>query len=280
MDTLIDSLKILPFLFIAFLIIELIEHKLNNNSKKAIERAGRIGPIVGSALGIIPQCGFSVLATNLYVTRIITFGTLIAIYLSTSDEMLPILITQKVSFTIILEILFIKFLIGMISGMILDYFLHKFRKNKKKKRINYDICTDENCHCDENNFLVAALIHTLKTIFFIFIVTFVLNVIMEYLGNEYLEKIFMKDNFLSPFITSLIGLIPNCSASVILTELYINGALSLASTIAGLLTGSGVAILILFKSNRNLKENLLILLSVYGIGVMSGIVIELIEMFF
>lgn len=268
----IDSIKLLPFLFIAFLIIELIEHKLSNKSKKTISKSGKFGPIIGSLLGLIPQCGFSVVATNLYVTRILSLGTLISIYLSTSDEMLVILLSKNASLNTILPLLGIKFLIGMISGFIIDFLL----RNKKKEKQTYSICTDEHCGCEEENLLKSSLIHTLKTFIFIIIATFIITLIFELYGEEYLSKLLLKDTLISPFITSLIGLIPNCASSVILTELYLSNSINFASIISGLLTGSGVAILVLFKSNKNLKENLTILSLVYGIGVITGIIITLI----
>ena len=280
LDTLLDALKLLPFLFLAFLLIEFIEHKLSKKSKKIIEKSGYLGPLLGGTLGLVPQCGFSVLATNLYITRIISLGTLISIYLSTSDEMLPILIMEKASFSVIFKILLIKFIIGISAGFIIDFILRKSKRKQKKKKEDYSICHDEHCHCDEEGIFLAALTHTLKTLFFIIIVSFVLNIIMTYLGEDYISKIFMKDNILSPFLASLIGLIPNCSASIILTELYVGGAISFASVISGLLTGSGVALLVLFKSNKNLKENLTILALIYLIGAFSGIIIELFSFLF
>lgn len=269
----LDSIKLLPFLFIAFLIIELIEHKLSNKSKKTISKSGKFGPIIGSLLGLIPQCGFSVVATNLYITRILSLGTLISIYLSTSDEMLVILLSKNASLNTILPLLGTKFLIGMISGFIIDFLL----RNKKKEKQTYSICIDEHCGCEEEeNLLKSSLIHTLKTFIFIFIATFIITLIFELYGEEYLSKLLLKDTLISPFITSLIGLIPNCASSVILTELYLSNSINFASIISGLLTGSGVAILVLFKSNKNLKENLTILSLVYGIGVITGIIITLI----
>jgi len=271
--TLKDTLNLLPFLLIAFLIIELIEHKLTNKTKKIIEKSGKLGPLLGSSLGVIPQCGFSVLATNLYITRIISLGTLIAIYLSTSDEMLPILLSRNASFSVILSLLFIKFIIGVISGFIIDFVINK--KEHKKIKEDYTICDDEHCHCDEKNIFISSLMHTLKTYIFIFIVTFILNVVMHEFGNEFIENIFMKNNILAPFISSLIGLIPNCGASVILTELYLSNVISYSSLISGLLTGSGVAILVLFRNNKNMKENLLVLSLIYLIGAFSGVVISI-----
>ena len=269
-DTLIDTLKLVPFLFIAFLLIELFEHKFSKKSIEVVESSGKYGPILGSILGIIPQCGFSVMATNLYVTRLITLGTLISIYLSTSDEMLPILISEKAEFSLIIKILLIKLFIGMLAGFIID----KIFKVKKEKK-NYDICEEEHCHCKES-IIISSLKHTLNIVVFILLINFILNICFNYLGQDYLSKILLKDSFFGPFISSLFGLIPNCGASVMLTELYINNAINFGSLISGLLTGSGIAIMILFKTNKHFLENLKIVGILYLIGVLSGIIIELI----
>lgn len=270
--TLKDSIKLLPFLFIAFLIIESIEHKFSNKSKKLISKSGKFGPLIGSLLGCMPQCGFSVLATNLYVTRIISLGTLISIYLSTSDEMLPILISNQVDFSKIIKILAIKFLIGVLWGFIIDLILFR---NKKKVSESFDICDDEHCHC-ENGIFKSTLIHTLKTFMFVMLVTFGLNSIIYFVGEDTLSTILQGKKILTPFIASLVGLIPNCASSVILTELFVNNIITTGSLIAGLLTGSGVAILVLFKTNNNLKDSIKVLLVCYGIGVLSGLLIDLI----
>ena len=277
--TLEEVLILIPFLFIAFLIIEFIEHKLSNKSKKIIEKSGKLGPLFGGVLGIIPQCGFSVVATNLYITRIVSLGTLISIYLSTSDEMLPILISRKADVGTITKLLLIKFIIGMTAGFIIDYFVRKYKKKHKiKNKEHFDICHDEDCHCEKENLVLSSLKHTFKTVTFIFIVTFILHFMMEYLTEDFIKKLFLKDNIFSPFISSLIGLIPNCAASVVLTELYLSNVVSFASLISGLLTGSGVALLVLFRGNKNLKENLFILGLIYFIGVFSGIIINIIEL--
>lgn len=271
-DTLIDGVKLLPFLFVAFLIIELFEHKLSNKNKKMIAKAGRFSPIVASILGVVPQCGFSVMATNLYVTRVISLGTLIAVYLSTSDEMLPILISEKADFSIIIKIIIIKVLIAIIMGVIIDLIVNK---KKSSNELDYHICCDEKCDCD-NSILKSSLIHTLRTFIFIFIVTFILNTLFSFVDEVSLEKLFMKNSIFTPFIASLIGLIPNCAASVMLTELFLNNVISFASLIAGLLTGSGVAIIVLFKSNKNIRENITILGLIYFIGAISGFLLQII----
>ena len=274
LDTIIDSLKLIPFLLVAFLIIELLEHKLNNKTKKIITKSKKIGPIIGSLLGVIPQCGFSVMATNLYITRIITLGTLISIYLSTSDEMLIIMISEKVEISLILKILLIKIFFGIVYGLIIDKIINK---KKKDKETNYELCDEEHCDCN-HSILLSAIKHTLHITLFIFIITLIINTIFTLLGDNYLSKILLNNSILSPFITSLIGLIPNCAASVILTELYLNSTISLGALIGGLLTSSGSSLLVLIKNNKNQKENISIILLLYALGVLSGIIIELISL--
>lgn len=277
LDTLLDAIKIIPFLFVTFLLMEYIEHGFTKKGKEKIKKAGNLGPFFGGLLGAVPQCGFSVMATNLYATRIVTLGTLISIYLSTSDEMLPILISQRCSFSIIIKILLIKVLIGMLAGFIIDFIIRK-----KTKSSNYEIkkfCDEEHCDC-EHGIIKSSIKHTFNILIFIIVITLLLNLGFYYFGNDNIEKLFLKDSFFSPFISSLIGLIPNCGASVALTELYLNNVISFASVIAGLLTGSGVALLVLFKINKNVKENVKILLTLYFIGALSGVVIEIIQMLF
>lgn len=275
LDTLIDSLKLIPFLFIVFLIMEYIEHKFSKKSKDKIAKAGKYGPIFGSLLGILPQCGFSVMATNLYTTRIITIGTLISIYLSTSDEMLPILLTEHADISIIIKILLIKLAIGMLCGLVIDFILRK-KKEDKDYEIK-DFCLEHHCDC-EHGIIKSSIKHTLSIIIFITLVTFALNTGVYFLGEDNISELFLKDTIFSPFISSLIGLIPNCGASVILTELFVNNTISLASCISGLLTGSGVALLVLFKVNKNTKNNFKILLTLYLIGSISGVIIEFISL--
>ncbi len=274
LDTIVDSLKLIPFLLVAFLIIELLEHKLNNKTKNILTKSKKIGPIIGSLLGVIPQCGFSVMATNLYITRIITLGTLISIYLSTSDEMLIIMISEKVEISLILKILLIKIFFGIVYGLIIDKIINK---KKKDKETNYELCDEEHCDCN-HSILLSAIKHTLHITLFIFIITLIINTIFTLLGDNYLSKILLNNSILSPFITSLIGLIPNCAASVILTELYLNSTISLGALIGGLLTSSGSSLLVLIKNNKNQKENLSIILLLYALGVLSGIIIELISL--
>lgn len=270
LDTVKDSVKILPFLFITFLIMEFFEHKLSNKSKEKLEKSGKFGPLLGGVFGAFPQCGFSVAATNLYVAHIITLGTLIAVYLSTSDEMLPILLSKGASFTLILKFVFIKILIGIIFGFIIDLI---FKKKLEADHI-HEICDDDHCDCD-HGIIKSSIKHTLNIFIFLLIISFLLNFVMAYYGEDKLRNLLLDNNIFSPFISSLIGLIPNCGASVIITELYLSNVISFGSALSGLLTGSGVAILVLFRVNHNIKENLKILSLIYFIGVFCGIIINL-----
>lgn len=272
LDTLIDNIKLLPFLFLAFIIIELIEHKLSKNNKNVITKSKKYGPIIGSIFGVIPQCGFSVLASNLYISRIITLGTLISIYLSTSDEMLPILISEKVDVNTIIKILLLKILFGMLYGIIIDFILRKQNRNNKKE--DYHICEEEHCHC-EKGIIIPAIKHTLNIFIFLLVITFIINIIFHFVGESFLSKLLLKNSILSPLLTSLIGLIPNCGSSVLLTELFIKNIIGMPELISGLLTNCGTATIVLFKNNKNMKENIKIIAILYLLGVLSGIVLKL-----
>ena len=288
-DTLIDAIKLLPFLFITYLIMEYIEHKMGYKTKKAIKKSGKWGPIIGSILGVFPQCGFSVSATNLYAGRVITLGTLIAVYLSTSDEMLPIFISEAVSPIIILKILGIKLIIGMIAGTIIDLLVHII-KNKiiKNKKIEITVeeendedeighmCEEDHCHCNESGILKSAIHHTLSILVFIIIITFIINTVVHFVGEETIASWILNKPVIGPIIASLIGLIPNCAASVIITNMYLENVISLGSMISGLLTGAGVGLAVLLKTNNKIKENIGIITLLYAIGVISGIIIDLI----
>lgn len=273
LDALIDSAKLLPFLFLTYLLMEFIEHKMDARAKNAIKNAGKFGPLAGSLLGAIPQCGFSAAAANLYAGRIITVGTLIAIFLSTSDEMLPILLTSQVDIVLILQIIGIKVIIGMIAGFAIDALMHGKKGVVEHNRIGH-ICEHEHCHCDKNIWL-SALKHTGVIIAFIFVISLALNFIIEYVGEETIASVIGGQKILAPFLAGIVGLIPNCGSSVVLTQLYVSGITSLGTMLAGLLAGSGVGLLVLFRINDEHKENFKILGTVYVIGVAVGIVFNI-----
>ena len=279
LDTFIDSIKLLPFLFLSYLLIEFIEHKSSKTLEKILKNSGKFGSIIGSALGIVPQCGFSVTAANLYAGRIITIGTLVAVFLSTSDEAIPVLLSNPSSAPLIFKIIAFKFFIGIIAGLIIDLLLrkkHNFNKDVQDVHEHmHEMCS--HCDCKEgHSILKPALKHTLSIFIYIFIVAFILNTIIYIIGDDRLSKILMNGTLLQPLISALIGLIPNCASSVLLTELYIAGNISFASIIAGLCSSAGIGMVVLFKVNHNIKENLKILAIIYGISCLSGILISLI----
>ena len=259
LDTFIDSIKLLPFLFVTFLLMEYLEHRFSNKSNNIINKKNKFGPIIGSILGAFPQCGFGVSATNLYAARIITLGTLISIYLSTSDEMLPVLISEKSDFSLIASILIIKVIIGMVCGLIIDFII----KQKEESKIE-DFCLDKHCDCS-HGILKSSIKHTINIIIFIFIISLILNIFISYYSDEELKKIFLKNSVFSPFL-----------ASLILIELYLKKIISFGTVLAGLLSSSGVSLLVLFKTNKKLKENIIILLLVYFIGVIFGLIFNFI----
>ena len=273
-DTTIDSIKLLPFLFITYLIMEYIEHKTSSQVKRVIQKSGKLGPLLGGIVGIIPQCGFSVSATNLYSARVITLGTLISVYLTTSDEMLPILISETMPISTILTILGIKLLIGIIAGFIIDFVARKLHKEKGETKIE-EICEHEHCHC-EKNIVLSALKHTLNIFLFIFFITLIINGIIGLIGQESIANIVSKNVILGPVIAGIIGLIPNCASSVVLTELFVENVISMPILISVLCVNAGVGLLVLFKTNENKKENLKIAGLLYVIGVVSGLILEII----
>ena len=275
-DTAIDTIKLLPFLFITYLIMEYIEHKTSNKVKDVIKKSGKFGPLLGAIVGVFPQCGFSVSATNLYAGRVITLGTLISVYLATSDEMLPILLTEAVPAGTIFTILGIKLVLGIVAGFIIDFIIRMFRKEKveeQEEKIE-EICEHEHCHCEEG-IVTSAVKHTLNITIFIFFITLVLNAIIAYIGEDTIAHFISKNVILGPIVAGLIGLIPNCASSVILTELFISNVISMPVLISGVAVNAGVGLLVLFKTNKNAKENLKIVGLLYIIGVLAGIILEL-----
>lgn len=276
-ETLIDSLKVLPFLFLSYLLIEFIEHKSSKKIEKWLTASGKYSKLAGSILGIIPQCGFSAIAANLYSSRVITIGTLICVFLATSDEFIPILLTYPEKSKDLILVLILKFVIAIVFGTIIDMILkNKFTKAQKEQDMHehmHEMCKD--CDC-EHSIFKSSLRHTISIFVFLFIISFIIHLFVHYIGEAAFEKIILTGSIFQPFITSIIGLIPNCASSVLLSTLYVKGSISLGSIIAGLSTGAGIGSIILLKTNKNFKENLSILGILYAIGVFCGIVIDII----
>ena len=276
-ETLLDSIKLIPFLFIAYLIMEYIEHKTSQKSRETIKKSGKFGPLIGSFLGIFPQCGFSVVATNFYAGRVITLGTLISVYLTASDEMIPIMISEAVPLWTILKILFVKLVIGIVAGFVIDFVLRLINKNKKIEEENIvDLCEHDHCHC-EKGILKSSIHHTLSIFVFILIVTFIINTAIYFIGEENISNILLNKPIFGPIVSSLIGLIPNCASSVIITNMYLKNVINVGTMIAGLLVNAGVGLVVLFKTNKKIKENIAIICLLYIVGVISGIVLEFLK---
>ena len=276
-DTLLDTVKILPFLYITYVLMEYIEHKMSDKNKKIIQKAGKFEPLFGGLLGMIPQCGFSAAATNFYVGRIISLGTLIAVYLSTSDEMLAILISEQANPLTIIKIVLLKAIIGIAVGFVIDAILRKIHKNKQpiEHEQTSDICEHDFIDGGKSNVFVSALKHTASIIAYIFVISLLLNVLFAYVGEEALGQFVLNSPVISNMLAGLIGLIPNCAASVAITELYIKGVINFGTMMSGLLVGAGVGLLVLLKLNaRNQKENARIIVILYTVGVVCGILIQ------
>ncbi len=273
LDAGIDGIRLIPFLFLTYLAMGVLEKAAGSKAQEAIRDAGKVGPLWGGILGAFPQCGFSAAASNFYVGRMITLGTLISIYLSTSDEMLPIFISEHVAFSTIVKILGAKVLIGMVTGFAVELFFGWLsRKNKKPVDFNLEahFC---GCSCGSGVF-VSAVIHTLKVFVFIFIVSFAINYIIGIIGEEALYLLFSDVPVLGELIASLVGLIPNCAASVVVTQLYLDGIIGSGPMMSGLLASAGIGLLVLFKENHNFKENISIVAILYTVSVIWGVIIE------
>ncbi|WP_295209331.1 putative manganese transporter [Ruminococcus sp.] len=270
LDAFIDSLKVLPFLFGVYLLIEYIEHRSSDKLGKALRKMGPFGAVGGSILGAIPQCGFSVVASNLYSGRLITMGTLIAVYLSTSDEAIPMMIANPKFAGKLWQLIIIKVVVAIIAGFLVDLVIRLMGRKQEEEPFK-EICED--CDCEHHSILHSALHHTISIIIFIFVVNLVLGGIMEFAGEDTVKTLLMTDSAVQPFIAGIIGFIPNCAASVVLTQLYIEGVVSFGSLIAGLCTGAGVGLLVLFKANKHhIKENFVIVGVLYVFGVAAGFI--------
>ncbi len=273
--TLIDSLKMLPFLFAAYLLIEFLEHRASDKLQHALSKSGSHGVIAGALLGCVPQCGFSVAAANLYAGRVITLGALMAVFLSTSDEAVPLLISNPDKAGMILPLILLKIVIALIAGFAVDFVLKLIHAKDSKPEIHDHNVLCEHCHCEEGGIFKSALRHTLSIFAFILLVSLLLNALIEGIGEETIAKLLLTDSVFQPFLAGLIGLIPNCAASVMLVQLYLAGSLSFGAMLAGLCTGAGMGLAVLFRTHKGLKKNLAILLTLYLIGSFAGLIVGL-----
>lgn len=268
-----DGLKVLPFLFITYLIMEFLEKRTGEKTNLWLKKAGKAGPVAGGILGVIPQCGMSAVASNLYAGRIISVGTLLAVYLSTSDEMLPVMISKSVAPTVIIKILAFKVIIAVGAGLLIDFICY-FRKKEETTELKiHDFCEHEHCHC-EDGILKSAVRHTVQIFIFLLLITIILNIGIEIIGEEQLADFILNKPVLGPVLAGIVGLIPNCASSVIITQMFLDGLMSFGTMMAGLLVGAGVGSLVLLKVNENKVESFKIIGILYLTGAVCGILIN------
>lgn len=265
----LDTAKLLPFLFLTYLLMELLEHKAGDGAKKAIAKAGRLGPLLGAILGLVPQCGFSAVAAGLFAARIVTPGTVIAVFLATSDEMLPVLLGAGVGVSRVLLILAIKFVIAALCGFATDLLLRRYICAPHVEAF----CDEEHCHCERGIFR-SALHHTLHIALFVLLVNLVLGFVLELVNAQTLASLLRGIPVLGESAAALVGLIPNCAASVAIATLYARGVITAGAMLSGLLTGAGAGLLVLFRTNKHPWQNVLFALALFALGVFFGSLLE------
>lgn len=274
--SLLDTLKLIPFLFLTYLLMEYLEHRAGNTAEKVLKRSGQFGAVIGSALGVVPQCGFSSAAAGLYSARVISIGTVVAVFLSTSDEMVPIFISHGAPIELLFKTVAVKFVIALIAGVLIDLIINFINKKKgftPEVRID-ELCKRDNCHC-HHNLLKSALVHTGKVALFIMIFNFILNFLVHFVGESNIALLVLDKPVISNVLAALVGAIPNCASSVIISELFVDGVISAGAMLSGLLINSGVAIAVLFRTNRPKKNSWAILGLLFAISIVVGITIDL-----
>lgn len=278
-DAVLDTLYLIPFLLVTYLLMEWLEHHMGEKSQRAIQRAGVAGPAIGAVLGAVPQCGFSAAASTLYAGRVVTLGTLFSVYLSTSDEMLPIFIAEQVPLPTLFAVIGSKIVIGLVFGFAVDAVMRFRRKPVESPRI-HDLCEQDHCHCEgeehegAGSIVKSAIIHTLQVTLFVFLISLVLNIVFAVVGEEALGSFLGSHDVLAVVGAGVVGLIPNCAASVAIAQLYVDGMLSAGAMMAGLLSAAGVGLLVLMRSNRPARQNVLIVGVLLVVGIVCGLGID------
>ena len=276
LHALIDTAKVILFLFLTYLALEIIEHRATDKARRLMARAGGFGPLIAGAVGAVPQCGFSAVAANFYTGRVITLGALVAAFLSTSDEMFPVLLSENVGVGKILTIIIYKTAVGILVGFLIDLVLRLLGRGRPE--VNIDEICDGECHC-EAGIVPSAIRHTLSVTLYIFVVTLLINSLFFFVGEDRLSGLAVELPVISHFLSAVFGLIPNCAASVALTRLAMSGVISTGSMISGLLSGAGVGLLVLFRMNKHPRENAVILLILVLSGTLFGFLFDLLPFF-
>ena len=280
----LDTLALVPLLFVTYLAMEAIEHSASAHVRAAVERSGKAGPVVGALLGALPQCGFSAMAATLYAGRVVTVGTLVAVVLSTSDEMVPVFLAHQEPLGRLAAIMGVKIAIGLVVGLVVDALLRLWHRTGDGRLHIHELCEREHCHCDDDHdghehghgrwaIVRSALVHTVQVTLFILAVTFVFGLVIEYVGQDALGELLANHPVRATFVAALVGLIPNCGASVAITELYLDGVLSAGPMLAGLLASGGVGLLVLWRTNADARQNAAITAFVYVVAVVAGLLV-------
>ena len=304
-DGVIDTAKLVPFLFVTYVVMEAIEHASDRRVAHAVANAGAAGPIVGGLLGALPQCGFSAMAATLYAARVVTAGTVVAVILSTSDEMIPVFLAHGDASGVMMLVIVLKMLLGVVIGLTVDAILRRLHRSGDGEVHIHELCERERCGCDEDHghghghegeeahghdhghdhghahgaggilrsVLRAALHHTIQVTTFIFVVTLALGLVLETVGEGPVAQLAANHPVRATFLCALVGLIPNCAASVAISELYLAGTIGLGPLVAGLLSSGGVGLLVLWRTNADLRQNLAITAFVYAVGVVCGLMV-------
>ena len=281
-DAIKDSLHMLPFLFLIFVVIEVIEFFYSDKMTQLAKYSSKAGPLVGSLAASFPQCGFSVIASTLYTKRLITKGTLIAVFLSTSDEAIPVILSEPSKMYLIVPILLAKIFIGISAGYLIDFLLGQFKnadENNAQNAENLEVeegCCKHHVHKPrKRDLLLHPLEHTVNVFIFVVLITVGLNYMVHCIGGEEnLGQYFLNDSILQPVITAIVGLIPNCAISIAITLMYLKGAIGFGSVISGLCSSAGLGLLVLLKKNTSLKDSAKIILMLLGVSIFWGIVIQ------
>lgn len=265
----LDSVKLLPFLFLTYLIMELLEHKAGERVERAVAKAGKAGPLIGGLLGLLPQCGFSAAAAGFFSGRVVTVGTLLAVFLATSDEMIAVFLGEGLPPRTVFAVLAVKLAVAVVAGFAVDLV---FRSRQGHLHVE-ELCHEQGCHC-EKGIWRSALHHTVQIFIFVFVINAVLGAVLSFVSAEQLAATLGGIPVLGQCAAALVGLIPNCAASVAIATLYARGVLSAGAMLAGLLTGAGVGLLVLFRTNRHLRENLIFVGVLFLVGVAVGCLVD------
>ncbi|WP_417229454.1 putative manganese transporter [Thermophilibacter sp.] len=281
----LDTLKLVPLLFVTYLAMEAIEHTASARVRSVVERSGKAGPVVGAVLGALPQCGFSAMAATLYAGRVVTLGTLVAVVLSTSDEMVPVFLAHQEPLGRLAAIMGVKVVIGMAVGLVVDVALRAWHRAGDGHLHIHELCERERCHCDDDHdhdhghgdgrwaIVRSALVHTVQVTLFILALTFVFGLVIESVGQDALAALLANHPVRAVFVSALVGLVPNCGASVAITELYLDGVLATGPMLAGLLASGGVGLLVLWRTNADARQNALVTAFVYLVAVAVGLLV-------